>query len=172
MDSPPEHAAKGLSGLQANKLERTMKEMVRADQSARNRTNNEVGKSLIPPFKLSCVDCRQPASVYDHRDYLKPLDVEPVCQSCNSKLGPGKNADVLLPHARSSGYFNIVLVERIRKQACLGIVAFSQFIGFSMSAYCGARKRGALTFRMAREISLRFGIPLSRFKGADGEQSS
>ncbi len=36
-----------------------------------------------------CVDCGKQALVYDHRDYNKPLDVEPVCQSCNIKRGPG-----------------------------------------------------------------------------------
>ena len=34
-----------------------------------------------------CVDCGDSASVYDHRDYEKPLDVEPVCRSCNGKRG-------------------------------------------------------------------------------------
>lgn len=25
---------------------------------------------------------------YDHRDYTKPLSVEPVCRSCNKLRGP------------------------------------------------------------------------------------
>lgn len=40
---------------------------------------------------LICVDCGAQAEVYDHRDYLKPKDVEPVCRKCNYKRGPGKN---------------------------------------------------------------------------------
>jgi hypothetical protein len=28
--------------------------------------------------------------VYEHRDYTKPLQVEPVCRSCNALRGPGK----------------------------------------------------------------------------------
>lgn len=39
---------------------------------------------------FACVDCGKPAKCYDHRDYSKPLDVEPVCHSCNHKRGPAK----------------------------------------------------------------------------------
>jgi hypothetical protein len=35
-----------------------------------------------------CVDCGCRASCYDHRDYRKPLDVVPVCDTCNRKRGP------------------------------------------------------------------------------------
>lgn len=37
---------------------------------------------------LRCVDCGKPAFCYDHRDYTKPLRVEPVCRSCNVMRGP------------------------------------------------------------------------------------
>ena len=40
---------------------------------------------------IPCVDCGKPARDYDHRDYAKPLDVDPVCRSCNSKRGTGAN---------------------------------------------------------------------------------
>lgn len=43
------------------------------------------------PKKMFCVDCGINAECYDHRDYLKPLDVQPVCRSCNTKRGPGLN---------------------------------------------------------------------------------
>ena len=39
-----------------------------------------------------CTDCGKRATVYDHRDYGRPLDVEPVCQSCNLKRGPAKQS--------------------------------------------------------------------------------
>lgn len=39
--------------------------------------------------KCKCVDCGKRAQCYDHRDYRKPLDVEPVCKACNNKRGPG-----------------------------------------------------------------------------------
>lgn len=45
-----------------------------------------------PPAK--CVDCGDEAIHYDHRDYLKPLDVVPVCGGCNKKRGPGLNGGV------------------------------------------------------------------------------
>jgi hypothetical protein len=37
---------------------------------------------------IACVDCGLPARGYDHRDYSKPLAVEPVCRGCNRKRGP------------------------------------------------------------------------------------
>ena len=37
---------------------------------------------------IPCVDCGEPAKVYDHRSYAKPLDVDPVCLSCNCLRGP------------------------------------------------------------------------------------
>lgn len=43
---------------------------------------------LKDPTALTCVDCGAPAKVYDHRDYNKPLDVDPVCHSCNATRGP------------------------------------------------------------------------------------
>ena len=43
---------------------------------------------LPRPNTLLCLDCGSPAQVYDHRDYNKPLDVEPVCHACNVKRGP------------------------------------------------------------------------------------
>ena len=36
----------------------------------------------------TCVDCGSPAEHYDHRDYNKPLEVEPVCRTCNYRRGP------------------------------------------------------------------------------------
>lgn len=40
--------------------------------------------------KVKCVDCGERALQYDHRDYLKPLDVDPVCVRCNKLRGPAK----------------------------------------------------------------------------------
>lgn len=41
-----------------------------------------------------CADCGQPACEWDHRDYMKPLDVDPVCRACNQARGDGANKDV------------------------------------------------------------------------------
>lgn len=37
---------------------------------------------------LTCVDCGKPALDYEHRDYRRPLDVQPVCRPCNYRRGP------------------------------------------------------------------------------------
>lgn len=42
---------------------------------------------LLPLRGQYCVDCGDPARDYDHRDYNKPLDVDPVCRSCNIRRG-------------------------------------------------------------------------------------
>lgn len=50
-----------------------------------------VSVGLLPLAKsLKCADCGNPAECYDHRDYNRPLDVEPVCIACNLKRGPAK----------------------------------------------------------------------------------
>lgn len=47
-------------------------------------------RGVLPePTKLKCVDCGKRAHVYDHRDYSKPLEVEPVCRRCNSRRWKG-----------------------------------------------------------------------------------
>lgn len=43
---------------------------------------------LKPVKECICVDCGAPARAYDHRDYNKPLEVEPVCYRCNKIRGP------------------------------------------------------------------------------------
>ena len=48
-----------------------------------------IKKGALPsPRGLICVDCGGIASDYEHRDYAKPLEVVPVCRSCNAKRGP------------------------------------------------------------------------------------
>ncbi len=49
-----------------------------------------VVRGELPNLKLlqvDCVDCGRRASAHDHRDYGKPLEVDPVCGSCNYKRG-------------------------------------------------------------------------------------
>ena len=53
-----------------------------------------------------CADCGGAAAVYDHRNYCKPLDVSPVCDSCNYRRGPAELSPVVIvEHIRDSGYF-------------------------------------------------------------------
>lgn len=45
---------------------------------------------FLPPAEFfECVDCGDYSTMYDHRDYRYPLNVEPVCMSCNSRRGKG-----------------------------------------------------------------------------------
>ena len=46
-----------------------------------------IAGTLPRPDSLYCIDCGGFATMYDHRDYLRQLDVEPVCRSCNTKRG-------------------------------------------------------------------------------------
>ena len=49
----------------------------------------EISRGAIPhPKSLRCVDCDAPAVEYEHRDYNRPLHIEPICRSCNLKRGP------------------------------------------------------------------------------------
>lgn len=66
---------------------------LRAVQAAKKR-----GELAYLPDGTPCVDCGAEAMVYDHREYAKPLDVEPVCVSCNKRRGPAIDSAALLPH--------------------------------------------------------------------------
>lgn len=74
-------------------------ERQRKHKALQRKANNAVYKAVkrgdlpkLPNPAILCVDCAKhgedrPARHYDHRDYLKPLDVEAVCNSCNQKRG-------------------------------------------------------------------------------------
>lgn len=65
--------------------------MVRAS----NKVRRAVRRGDLPNLKaevVACADCGANADRYDHRDYLKPLDVAPVCHACNRLRGPGLHA--------------------------------------------------------------------------------
>ena len=49
-------------------------------------------QGLLPQLdgSIACTDCGAPAQEYDHRDYGRPLDVQPVCRSCNKRRGTAK----------------------------------------------------------------------------------
>lgn len=66
--------------------------------SVENAVRRAISSGALPPAKeCTCVDCGEPARHYDHRDYNKALEVQPVCVSCNLKRGPaipyGRTAD-------------------------------------------------------------------------------
>lgn len=45
--------------------------------------------NLEHPSQLKCIDCGVQAEQYDHRDYTKHLEIQPVCTRCNIRRGPG-----------------------------------------------------------------------------------
>lgn len=52
-----------------------------------------IKRGLLPDLKsgeYACTDCGACAYEYDHRDYGRPLDVQPVCRSCNKRRGTAK----------------------------------------------------------------------------------
>lgn len=59
--------------------------------AAHTAVKRAIARGDLPPAKtLACADCGKPARDYDHRDYAKPLDVQPVCRSCNKRRGPAR----------------------------------------------------------------------------------
>lgn len=56
---------------------------------AHTATARRVKIGVIPKAKtMTCVDCGAQAFAYDHRSYARPIDIEPVCRSCNTRRGP------------------------------------------------------------------------------------
>lgn len=72
---------------------------------------------LERPANFPCADCGGPATEYDHRDYQKPLEVEPVCRRCNLLRGPALNSKVTTPSDR----------QRIKLQAHIAAMFWVEF---------------------------------------------
>jgi hypothetical protein len=53
---------------------------------------------LKPAKGQPCVDCGKDARDLEHRDYTMPLDVVPVCRSCNLKRGTAYDSVYRPPH--------------------------------------------------------------------------
>ncbi len=64
----------------------------------------------VPPIdgEMRCSDCDQAADFYDHRNYFRPLDVDPICKPCNNRRGQG------LPHLKGVSENNNGLDFQIR----------------------------------------------------------
>lgn len=59
-------------------------------QRAHAAVRSAIKRGLLPDLKsreYACADCAAVAHEYDHRDYGRPLDVQPVCRSCNKRRG-------------------------------------------------------------------------------------
>ncbi len=72
-------------------------EVVHIALKAGAKVHAAIRRGSIPKLDgtIGCVDCGRTARHYDHRDYTKPLDVVPVCISCNFKRG---TANVIRHH--------------------------------------------------------------------------
>lgn len=64
----------------------------RSREKAARAVAKKIRLGEIPKAReFCCVDCGKPALDYEHRDYGKPLEIVPVCRSCNLKRGPALN---------------------------------------------------------------------------------
>lgn len=62
-------------------------------QWAHNAVHTAIKRGMLPDLtsgEYACTDCGACAYEYDHRDYGRPLDVQPVCRSCNKRRGTAK----------------------------------------------------------------------------------
>jgi len=79
---------------------------ISGSQRARAEVSSAIARGeLQPVYTHACVDCGVTAQAYDHRDYGKPLDVEPVCDSCNLKRGSA------LPSAAAEEKYRDAVIE-------------------------------------------------------------
>jgi hypothetical protein len=79
-----EHRATGT--LRCNACESAMGALRSA--AVRAVRNAIAAGQLQAASECLCSDCEAPAAGYDHRDYLQPLNVAPVCRTCNQRRGP------------------------------------------------------------------------------------
>jgi DNA-directed RNA polymerase subunit RPC12/RpoP len=71
--------------------DRCRHERFAVQKRAANALSNGLRHGLVESYMgKACVDCCEPAQCLDHRDYTKPLEVEPVCLSCNFYRPPAK----------------------------------------------------------------------------------
>lgn len=69
---------------------------------------------LSHPKNCWCVDCGNRAFDYDHRHYLSPLDVVPVCRSCNIKRGPAVDIHRFIIDFYGANMFQKFMSSRVR----------------------------------------------------------
>jgi len=81
-------AFKSRKGPWGKPVERDLYEIWRLRAAAAVKAAVKFG--VLPQLadgEYACVDCGGIATQYDHRDYARALDVEPVCRSCNNHRG-------------------------------------------------------------------------------------
>ncbi len=78
-----------------------------------------IKKGNLPNLKKERVICskcsKERATCYDHRDYNKPLEVTPVCVSCNKILGPAIH---FVPKKHYCSQCDIEITPRNKRGLC------------------------------------------------------
>lgn len=61
---------------------------------AGRQAQRSIARGALPRLdgSIPCRDCGQPATMYDHRTYARPLEVDPVCRTCNRHRGEAQDA--------------------------------------------------------------------------------
>ncbi len=101
-----------------------------------------VAGGILPSLRdgrTKCTDCQKPATVYDHRDYLKPLVVDPVCWSCNSRRGRAANHPDTVTRVEIRG----LLRARIRRLAAIERRSFGNMAEVLVTEAIAIRARAA-----------------------------
>ena|ERR1039458_4542313 len=68
-------------------------------------------------IELQCKDCGKAAVHYDHRDYRKPLEVDPVCKNCHNKRGPGLPKEGRRPIPNPTSAYSLRMAALIKLEA-------------------------------------------------------
>ena len=94
---------------------------------------------LVPAYEHDCVDCGAQAEDYDHRDYNKPLEVEPVCHRCNMKHGKGKPFIPVMAFRErptKAERPEVNKLARYRKHCEMGQAEIAKRIGVTQGSIC------------------------------------
>ena len=123
-----------------------------------------VKKGLLPVVhSLECVDCSNPATAYDHRDYNKPLQVEPVCDSCNVIRGYAIPAGTGVTYTQRS-FIGYVKSESGIKHAEMLAVDFGLYESVAQPIQCsliGADPAGSFSRDVVHAAQFSLGKPLN-----------
>ena len=104
---------------------------------------------LPKPSSFLCYDCEIKAQVYDHRDYNKPLDVVPVCRSCNAKRG----AAIPLENPEDFMIEKNIAIDEQPSFICMSIVCACKTYREAVNTAWAMRKNQRMTKATLSEIT-------------------
>ena len=121
-----------------------------------------VATGVLPSLRsgaVPCKDCSKPATHYDHRDYAKPLEVEPVCGRCNLKRGAVKG---IVWRERSA--YRRREREVLREELWFSIKEFAAAVKLkSRTIYMAIRERTIAAVKIAGTVRIPHAV-LERFE--------